>query len=30
MVLALAIGGQTKGSMEDEFGTNLARFPEKL
>jgi len=26
----LANGGQTKGPMEDELGTNLARFPEKL
>jgi enoyl-CoA hydratase/carnithine racemase len=26
----LANGGQTKGPMDDEHGTNLARFPEKL
>jgi enoyl-CoA hydratase/carnithine racemase len=26
----LANGGQMKGPMEDELGTNLARFPEKL
>jgi hypothetical protein len=25
----LANGGQTKGPMEDELGTNLARFPER-